>query len=96
MLATESEARIHAAREAALTSEAALGARQEDARDLRKNHEMAMVELAAEMAEKKRRGKDGVEARLQVRNNMVIWVREEVVCHILWSRTLKQISQGLL
>lgn len=66
MLATESEARIRAAREVALASEAALEARQVEARDLRKRHEKAVVELAAEMAEKKRRGKDSVAARLQV------------------------------
>lgn len=68
VLATDSEVRIHAAREAALTAEVALEARQEEARGLRKNHEKALAELAAEMAEKKRRGKDGVAARLQVRN----------------------------
>lgn len=66
MLATKAEARIHAAREIALTAEAVLEARQEDARDLRKSHEKAMVELSAEMAEKKRRGKEGVAARLEV------------------------------
>lgn len=41
-------------------------ARQEEARDLRTSHEKAVAELAKEMAEKKRRGKDGVAARLKV------------------------------
>lgn len=68
MLATESEARIHAAREAALAAEAVLEARQEEARELRKNHEKAVADLRAEMTEKKRRGKEGVAARLEVRS----------------------------
>lgn len=68
MLATESEARIHAAREAALAAEAMLKMRQEEARELRKNHEKAVAELKAEMADKKRRGKEGVAARLEVRS----------------------------
>lgn len=68
MLATESEARIHAAREAALAAEAVLEARQEEARELRKSHEKAVAELKAEMAEKKRRGKEGVAAKLEVKS----------------------------
>lgn len=43
-----------------------LEVRQEEARELRKNHEKAVAELKAEMAEKKRRGKEGVAAKLQV------------------------------
>lgn len=68
VLATKSEARIHAAREVALTAEAELEARQESSRDLRKSHEKAVAELNAEMADKKRRGREGVAARLEVRN----------------------------
>lgn len=68
MLATEFEARIHAAREAALAAEAVLEARREEARELRKNHEKAAAELKAEMAEKKRRGKEDVAARLEARS----------------------------
>lgn len=68
VIATESEARIHGAREAALAAETVLEARQEEARELRKNHEKAVAELKAEMAEKKRRGKDGVASRLEVRS----------------------------
>eukprot|EP00752_Nemacystus_decipiens_P010330 g9202.t1 len=67
VLATESEARIHAAREAALAAEAVLEARQGEARELRKNHEKAVAALKMEMAEKKRRGKEGVAARLEER-----------------------------
>lgn len=69
VLATEAEARIHAARETALAAETSLEATQEEARDLRKNHENAMIALAAEMAEKQRRGKEGVAARLQVKQS---------------------------
>ena len=66
VLAIEAEARIHAARETALAAESVLEARQDEARELRKSHEKAVAELAAEMAEKKRRGKEGVASRLQV------------------------------
>ncbi|CAN0544280.1 unnamed protein product, partial [Ectocarpus sp. 12 AP-2014] len=38
VLATEAEARIHAARETALAAETSLEPTQEEARDLRKNH----------------------------------------------------------
>jgi len=66
VLATEAEARIHAARETALAAESVLEARQDEARNLRTSHEKAMAELAAEMADKRRRGKEGVAARLEV------------------------------
>ncbi|CAM9214458.1 unnamed protein product, partial [Scytosiphon promiscuus] len=67
VLATESTARIHAARETAIAAERVLKERQEEAHDLRKSHEQAVAELAKEMAEKKRRGKDSVAAKLQER-----------------------------
>lgn len=87
MLATKSEARIHAAREIALTAEAVLQARQEDARDLRKSHEKAVAELSAEMAEKRRRGKEGVAARLEVIKFWVLGFRLRLLHrHSLWFR----------
>lgn len=68
VLGTESEARIHAARQAALAAEAVLEATQDEARQLRERHERAVAELSAEMIEKKRQGMEAVAARLQVQS----------------------------